>query len=382
MGVFKKAARTTANVYDAARLLLTTGEFSFVLRQGKFNALSHPFRTLGAIPRAIRAMRNEKVARAIDLEILNDPDFKNAQAAKLAISDEGASLTKQEEIIAGRWSNVIPVVSGFNRAARVFLNKIRYDTWKAMRRSVARGGEVTPEADKAIAAFVNESTGRGSLGKLGDQAAPVLGRFLFAPHYLASRFQFAIGHSLWKASDIRTKGVIAMEYGKVLLGLGLYYSMLNLYFNRNGNATIETDPRSSDFGKIKMGQTRLDPLAGLAQLVTFGARTVTGQTKNVQGGIEPIRGKLKYGKDNWRDFASRFAWSKAHPVLGTLGNLFSGTDLVGNLTTPEGEALNFATPLTYTDIYQALKAQDLDDASAMALLAFFGEGLQTYKPKK
>jgi hypothetical protein len=70
------------------------------------------------------------------LKVLRDPEYPAAKAAKLHIVDESASLNKMEEIYAGRWGHAIRV-SHFNRAARVFLNKLRFDTWKAMRKALA-----------------------------------------------------------------------------------------------------------------------------------------------------------------------------------------------------------------------------------------------------
>jgi len=296
----------------------------------------------------------------------------------------------------GRWSNAIPVVSAFNRAARVFLNKVRFDTWLAMRK--AAGTSLNKEGGRAIATYVNESTGRGGLGKAGEPAAVFLSRIMFSPRYLASRIQYTVGHSLWMPSPMKVKAVIATEYAKTLVGLGLYYAMLNWYFTKDGKKpTVEINPRSSDFGKVKVGDSRIDPLAGVAQIATFAGRTVTGETKNAKGQVFPIRqktvknaqgvvmpsrGRVPFGHDKWTDVAAKFARTKLHPVPSTLANLFTGTDLAGNVVTPEGEALKLAAPLTYVDVYQALKEQDLSDAAAMSLLAFLGEGLQTYKAKK
>jgi hypothetical protein len=36
--------------------------------------------------------------------------------------------------------------------------------------------------------------------------------------------------------------------------------------------TIETDPRSSDFGKLKVGDLRYDPWGGYIPLITLYAR--------------------------------------------------------------------------------------------------------------
>jgi hypothetical protein len=358
---------------------MTTGEFSFVLRQGKMNFLAHPIRTVGALGNTFGAMRSERVARAIDERMKSDPLFEQSQRDKLHISHENDPLIRQEELLMSRWAGSIPIVKQFNRAARTFLNKIRFDTYKAMVRS---SGESSPDGRAQIAAFANESTGRGSLGKVGESAAVLLGRGMFAPKHLMSRIELAVGHSMW-GGTWRSRRVIASEYARSLIGLGIYYTTLSLLLKQGDDeVSIEGDPRSSDFGKIRIGDTRLDPLAGLSQVIVYGARTATGETKTVRGEVRPIRGsKLPYRADDWWDVTGRFARSKLHPIPATISNLFSGTDLGGEETTIMGEAGKLSAPITYVDIYQALKAHGLTTATSLSLLAFLGEGLQTHKPK-
>ena len=387
MSVFDKGKLGAWNTYDAARTLMTTGEFSFLLRQGKLATLSHPILAAKALPSMFRAMKSWEAAHAQDLKILKDPEYAAARAAKLHIMDESSSLNKMEEFYAARWAHKIPVVSHFNRAARVFLNKLRYDTWKAMRKSMSKGGEPTAIEDAAIAQFVNEATGRGSLG-WAEQGAVPLGRTFFAPRYAVSRFQILTGHSMWKQNG-RARATIAREYARMLVGLGLYYTMLNAAFtilSPDKKKPITFDARSTDFGKIRVGDTRIDPLAGLAQAATMIGRTATGQTKTQKGRIIQLR-KLageprKYGEPTWTDVAARFARSKAHPALGAIANLFDGTSMDGSDTTVVKETGNLMGPITWLDIYKALQEQDLPTATTMSLLALLGEGLQNYEKKK
>lgn len=383
--VFQKTKRRAADIYDAARAIMTTGELSFILRQGKFAALSHPIQTARALPDTFRSLvANEARARAIDLQVHNDPLAVKAKAAKLALVEEDVSLHKQEEILMGRLVGRLPVVRNFNRAAHIFLNKIRLDMWKDLRKSLSKSGEPTPAEDAQIAQFVNEATGRGGLGKLEAAAVP-LARVFFAPRYFASRLQMAAGHSLW-GGTMRTRRAIATEYARALVGLGLYYTLLKLGLSTNKddkkNAKLSFDPRSSDFGKLVVGDTRLDPLAGMAQVITFASRMALGETKSASGVVRPIRGaNLPYGSEKATDVAARFGRSKLHPVPASVANLFDGTDLAGNKTSLAGEIGGMVAPITYVDVYQALANQDLPEGTALSLLALLGEGLQTYKKK-
>jgi hypothetical protein len=381
MTVFQKTKGYAAHAYDTARLLMTTGEFSFILRQGKIQALAHPIRTAKAIPDTIRAMRSERVAESIYQSIINHPEYKSAVRDKLYIADESnPKLSKQEEITMGEWGEHIPLVGAFNRAARTFLNKVRFDTYVALKNSLPPELR-TPEATKQFAIFANESTGRGGLG-FAERAAIPLARVLFSPRYLTSRFQLAAGHSLWGGTRA-SRVAIAREYARALIGMGIYYTALRTYFGNDGKkAEIDFDPRSGAFGKIQLDNTTLDPLAGFAQVASYGGRTVKGETKTQKGEIRPIRGQdIPYGGDDWWDITGRFLRTKLHPIPGTVSNLLSGRDLVGNAVNPETEGVKLFAPITYTDVYQAMREQDVPTGTALGLLAFLGEGLQTQQPK-
>lgn len=370
------------STYDAARNLMTTGEFSFILRQGKLATAAHPILAAKAFPKAVQALfADEVTARAIDMEVLNHPDAPSAIEAGLHLTEAGERLSAREETMASKLADKIPVLGNFNQAGRVFLNKLRFDVYQSLKEARP---EMTPEQNKALASFVNNATGRGSLGGL-ERAAVPLGRLLFAPRYLSSRIQFLVGRDMW-GGDLTTRRIIAKEYAKTLIGLGAYYSALKLGFDsltddEKKKTSIETDPRSSDFGKVKIGNTRLDPLAGLSQVIVFGARSQLGSTKTASGKVVPIRGDVPYGGRNWMDVASSFARSKLHPLPGSIVNLYSGTDLGGNPATIGNQAVNFVTPMTYMDIYEALEEQDLPQGVSFSLLALLGEGLQTYDAK-
>lgn len=376
----KKFGANVANAYDAARSIMTTGEFSFILRQGKFGVAANPLTALKALPDTFRAFASDPTAaHAINLQVLNHPDMVAAKAAKLHILDEGASLNKQEEIMMGRWIGKIPIVHRFNQAATVFLNRLRFDMFQKMR----DGSSNTPEVQKQIATYINEATGRGSLGKALEPSAVILGRALFAPRFLASRIQYATGHSLW-GGNLETRMIIGRQYAKTLVGLAAYYTLLDLALGDDdkNKPEIGTDPLTSDFGKVKIGNTRVDPLAGVSQVIVFAARTADAAERAVERERTPDAFKQLSKGTKYSDTLLRFARSKLHPIPGTIVNLFDGTDLGGNKATLENQLTNYVTPMTYMDIYQALEEQDLPDGVAVSLLAFLGEGLQTYEKNK
>lgn len=361
-------------LYDGARLLMTSGEFSFILRQGKALVLSRPLTAAKAIPNMFRAFAADPAgAHAIDLEVHRQPEARVAKNAGLHLVEEGAPLSRQEEFLMSKLAETNPIlihtVGRFNRAATVFLNRLRFDVWKAMREGRGEAG------DRAIATFVNEATGRGSLGPFNNSAV-ALGRLMFSPRFLTSRIQFMVGHSLW-AADWQTRAVIAKEYARTLVALGAYYGVMKVALSAGGkDVKIGDDPRSSDFGKFRIGDTRIDPLAGVAQVGVFLTREATGETASARGKVR------KMSADDKVLVAARFARSKLHPVIGSALNLYFGKDLAGNQTDLASEAMNYVGPMTWPDVARALQDLGLPDGATVGILAMLGEGIQTYDETK
>lgn len=373
-GAVAKFSHQALNVYDAARAIKTTGEFSFILRQGLTAAASHPLMVAKTLPDAFRSFAGTpEKAHAINLKVLNHPDLPLAEKTGVHILKPGQSLTAREETFAARMIGKIPVVHRFEQMATTFLNSVRFDLWQKMRAGSTQDKVVLDQISK----YVNESTGRGGLGKL-EQAAVPLARLLFSPRFLMSRIQYAMGHSLWDGT-IESRKIIAKEYARTMVGLAAYYAAQSIYFEatadkKENQPKIGTDKTSSDFGKIIIGNTRLDPMAGFAQVLVFMSRSALGRSTDLKGKATAA----PLGGDQWARTAIRFARSKAHPLVGSGINLIAGKDIAGNQTDILQETAGFLYPTTYTDVYDVFKAQNIPDASILSLMGMLGEGLQTY----
>lgn len=147
-------------------------------------------------------------------------------------------------------------------------------------------------------------------------------------------------------------------------------------------ATIETDPRSSDFGKLKLGKTRIDPMAGLIQSTVFLSRMASGKTKNLRGKVVPISGKVPYGSRNVWNVITDFGRMKLAPVPAAIVNARVGTDPVGNEVTPGSTLLNLTVPISYQDILDVMEENGVEAGTALQILSVFGEGVSVYDDRK
>jgi hypothetical protein len=384
-GVWGKTKQNTKEGYSLVRALAATGEFSFVLRQGKM-LMFHPIRAKRQLHAAFRAFANEETARAIENEIEQHPWFEEAtKIDKLALTkDSSGPLSKQEEFAVGKWLGKIPVLKEldrFNRAGRVFLNKMRWDTYVAMRGAWSRFGTATPEERERYATMVNEFTGRGSIKSL-EKYIVAAGQILWSPRFLLSRIQAKTMHTLWGGTK-RSKALIAMEYARAMAGLQIY-TLITAYLlgDDDDQPALENDKRSSDYGKIRVGKdTRLDPMAGFAQTNTYLARLYHGEVIDAKGDIIDIRGDDKDANStNVWALTGKFGASKMHPAIVKGLNLLAGQDIYGNRRGLGIEASE-AGPMTWYDIAEALENHGYSKGAALGLLAFFGEGLNHYEQR-
>lgn len=361
---------------NLVKALKSSYDVSAVGRQGFFAVISHPIRGFRNAAEMFRALKSEEYAYRIEMEIRGRKNYPLYQEAGLALTERGGQGSKVEELYRSRWAQAIPGIPASERAFVSFLNLMRCDLFDAMHESAFGGGKSTAAERAKLAQFANEATGRGTI-KGFEQALQGLGTFMWAPKLVLSRFQMVLGHSLFGGTKA-TRMAIAKEYGRILTGIGIIYTVSSLL-----GADIETDPRSSDFGKIQIGDTRIDVLAGVSQATVFMSRIITGETKSITTGeIRPIAGDfVPYGGTTTWDVISNFLRTKLTPVLGVAINLRQGRNIVGEKVTMYDIPEETLVPLPVLDIYDAMVAEGVPVGAALGILGLFGVGIQTYEQK-
>ena len=379
----QKVYDTALEVLNTSRAIMTSADVSAPLRQGAFITLAHPLRSLKSFPEMFKAFASEKAAFRVQ-ESLSDPAQRpNAALYRQAGLDltetgtTGITRRKMEEAYQSRFARKIPIVAGSERAYSTFLNLLRADSFDAMVKNLGKGGKVTDAEAKAIANFVNVATGRGKYGQKAEQATQFLNSIFFAPKYAWSRFQL-IGGQPFYGGNARTRRAIAKEYARFLIGAGVVVGLAQL-----AGGKVEEDPRSSEFAKLRFGNTRVDMFGGLTQVTTLLARLGTGKTITAKGKEMPLRiaegQKKKFGQRTVPDLLTRFLRQKLSPPVSAIVDIASGENVVGERVTPAAVLKERVTPLSFGDIYDAMKEQGVAKGTAFGLLSLLGAGTSTYE---
>jgi diguanylate cyclase (GGDEF)-like protein len=408
----QKVLGGTRDAVNLARAYMTSVDLSGLLRQGGFISFGHPVRAAKSVPASLKAFVSEKAEFEANEEIKNRPNAPLYKKFGLELTGIGSGpLSKVEEAYATRWLNKLPalvgggIVRGSGRSYTVMLNRLRADSFDAMVAALAKdGSNPTKEEGAAIANYINVATGRGKVGS-SNNAGEVLNTVFFAPRLVASRFQLLAGQPLYGGTN-RTRSMIVKEYARFLTGVGIAITLAAMMRDDDDETpTITWDPRSADFGKVRFGNTFLDPLAGLAQVTTFLGRMVTGETVTTKG-VKPLRanytltdlrgamgqdvtphklskdGRLPFGSGDGASVLFRFLRSKLAPVPGAIVNTLAGQNMIGEPATPGNTALSLVTPMSMGNIADVMEEQGVSRGAAITLLGLLGMGVQYRKPKE
>jgi hypothetical protein len=194
------------------------------------------------------------------------------------------------------------------------------------------------------------------------------------------------GQPLWKG-DKATRLAVGKVYVRGALGMAAYTLIAHALYSLlagddDEEPTYELDPRSADFGKRKVGETRVDMGAGFNQFVTLAARIITGETKRASGEIVSIRGEdVPWGGTDARDIIHRFLNTKLAPLPSAVLDFMAGENVVGEKATVASIVRERVTPMTWQDIWDAEKDLNVPQGTVAAIEAFFGAGLSTYGPQ-
>ena len=364
--LWQKGWTLFVDVANLPRSFQTAIDLSGTLRQGGVLAARHPVMASKAFTAEIRAFANKEFARGIDKALKERKYFDLADSSGLYLAPlEGATpqLNEREEAFISRIAGKVPGVGASNRAYVTYLNKLRADVFDYYAAIFEKQGAVQADFDE-LAKFVNYASGRGDLGKF-ERSAAALSGILYSPRYQASRLELPT--MLFSSSPKVRK--IAAENLTVWLGMGI--TALSLLVA--AGAKVELDPRSSDFGKGRIGNTRFDLFSGYLQYVRNATQMVTGQRKTESGNEEDV--------NRW-DIFTRFLQGKFSPAMSLIVDLLAGKNFLGEKMelTPEvvgREAEKRMVPIFIQDLIEAYEDGGISSAFK-ALPSVVGVGVQTY----
>ena len=347
-----------------------------------------------------KAVGSEKFFQELQGSIASHPKYSRASKAQLAITDlpkAGGKIAETEELFMSKMAERIPgygkLVRASGRGYVGLLNKTRMDLFNNLTEQAAKSGSKTTDAE--IAKLVNAMTGRGNLPKILEDSAPALNAMFFSPRLMASRAHLLNPVNYWK---VRKDPLLRKEMAKSIATVGAkWWGMAEmLEIGSGGKFKVEKDPRSSDFGKVKIGNTRLDFGSGFQQYIRLTAQLAPllvgkrGKYKDTDTGEIKEYGKGYRSKTEF-DNAVNFFVGKLAPIPSGVATHMRGMTPTGEKPQwlpkdvsmeeflEKSELTKKVLPMFAQDLY-SISQEDPKLAASMALPLFFGESANVQKP--
>jgi len=363
-------------IANIPRSLMTTFDMSAPLRQGIF-LVGRPKQWIPAFGNMFKYFANERSYEGLLENIASGPNAKLLKKAGVSITNLGRNLSKREEQFMSSYAEKMPLIGrgvrASNRAFSGFLNKLRADTFDDFIR-VAKEQRI-PLGEKTLkdmGSFLNAATGRGALGPALERASVTLNGVFFSPRLISSRLTLMNPAYYTKLEPLVRKEALRSLFSFAgIAGSVLFLADL-------GGAKVGADPRSADFGKIKVGNTRYDVLGGFQQYFRAAAQIITGQHISSTTGVLTTAGE-GFKPLTRREIALRFVEAKEAPLLSFASRLMEGKGFGGRELDIPKEAATRLIPMVAQDTMELVQEKGAIGIP-MASPAFFGVGVQTYSP--
>ena len=375
-------------IWNLPRVVMATGEMSWILIQGGVQSMSiltrDPSQFFGNLRRMIVAMGSADKANEWERKVKATEIYQIAKDSKLALTEVDHQLDVREEQFLGDYASAIWDLNGYlaeqiagkqertligdqikklfgskkeyaktvsareqiknvnplrvlERGNTSYMNQLRLNRFiEGVEKLKLEGKDPVKDIDdyKALAKAINTLTGRANVPQFLKTTDPkVLAAIFFSFRNWVSKlnmlnpvFYYSLGNYS-KPSEIFTKKPTVAQ--KIAISDMMRYitittSMMYLIQAAAGKddegedvITIEKDPRSSDFMKMRMGDLRLDPWGGLQSTITFFMRMAMDQTKSTKTG-EILTGGERFGARTRGELFQDYVSGKFNPSAGLI----------------------------------------------------------------
>lgn len=372
-------------VYDLAatsKSLLSTLDNSFFGRQGIKTLYTNPDIWWDGFKKSWGDIGKElKGVDAVDAIKADIYSRENALNGKYKAGEYAIGLMS-EEAFPSPVLNRIPLLGRVPAAAEAAYNgaalRFRADLAdRVIRNAESAGVDVTdPFQAKSLGKLVNSMTGRGSIGRL-ETIGKEINASLFSIKFLKSNFDTLTAHTLDTKMSGYAKSIARKNLIKIVASTGAILVLADTL----QPGSVEWNPESADFGKIRIGNTRFDITGGMAGIVTLAARLATSKSKSSITGKTTDLGSNKFGALNRMDVLQDYAAGKTSPALKAVIDWFKGRDFSGKKPTIGSTAKNLVTPLPITTFQELKDNPDSADVLWSFIASELGIGVNTYSKR-
>lgn len=383
----KKPSAIFETLAGTTKSLVASLDNSFVGRQGIKMLYTHPdiwvknfLKTWGDIG---KELVGKDAIIPIKADIFSRP---NALNRKYKVGKYDLDILS-EEAFPSSIPGKVPVLGRLYRASESAYNgaalRMRADYADYLINKAEKFGidTLNPKQAEGIGRLANSTTGRGAV-KLTEGQSKFVNVAMFSARFLKSNFDTLTAHSFDKKATAFTRREAAINLTKIIASTAtILYISEQLW-----PGSVDWDPRSSNFGKIKIGDTRFDITGGMGSMVVVASRVVptyhNGKWsmwyKSSTSGRYTDLLAGKYGQMGPLDVLENYIEGKASPLAGVIRDILKGEHFGGEEVTPESVARQLVTPISIDTFMDTQKNPNAAPLLATMILEGLGISATTY----
>lgn len=376
-------ARIAANfIAENARSIVASMDNSFWGRQG-IKTLLNPRYTRQWIDNFVKSWSDigrtlkgdQSVLDGVKAEIYSRENYRNGRYEMGHKLDIGTG----EEAFPTTLPERIPALGRLFKASQTAYEagamRLRADIADKIYRMAEKSGvDMTNKVEVgSINELVNSMTGRGNLGG-AEGAGKILNKAFFSAKFFKSNFDFLTAHLLDpKMSAFAKKEAIT----NLLYVAASTATILGIAKALNPDS-VETDPTSSNFGKIRIGDTRFDVTGGMSSLIVLFERIRRQYRKSSSTGkIQKFDGK--FGSPTGMDVLWDFTENKFSPFFTFIKEAYvNRRNFLGEPVTIPQALSKLITPIGIQNYLETKKNEKAANIWLTIIADFLGISSSTY----
>lgn len=383
--------RSFKDLADVTKGMKASLDNSAIFRQGWKTMFTNPqiwgtnalksFKDLG------NSFSGKGVIDGIKAEIYSRANARNGyyKAMKLDVGN-------LEEAFPTTLPEKIPLLGKLYKASEAaytgFLYRTRADIAdKLIKIAEDQGIDMTQKLQsESIGRLVNSLTGRGNLGPL-EKVAGELNTVLFSPKMLKSQIDILTTPLGFDVAGNQVSKFARKEAQKNILKVASGMATILLTAEALRPGSVEWDARSSDFGKIRIGDTRFDMSGGLGSVMVLATRMARSSIKSsTTGKVTELNaknkdGSAKFGSQTKTDVFWNFIENKYSPIASAINQIANQETFEGKKPTVKSIANDIFTPLIVDNLYSSSKEAKAANLLLIGLAETFGISTNTYSNK-
>lgn len=400
MGVPEKFLEGFYKTYGTFKGVKASFDLSAMLRQGLMLGTANPKEFVKATIDMHKFASSSREYQSWMALLESSTDYIYMIEDGLSITDTSGDVLRSEERFVGRLLQTqikvfgvdLNLMNASERAYGGFLNSLRVSVYRklvAEHEALGYTRQKDPKLFKNIAKFVNNATGRGTLTN-DKRWAKFWNVVFFSPKMITGNLGLLKDMVRTDSSPYLRKqafkAIMTYTVAQFIMKALLWqaYKLLIMPFTGedDDDVTMDMNLVSTDFNKLKIGDTRYDFGKGEAIMIRTLARMVLQEKSK---GIDYENVKFDNFKDTSMGELGSFFKNKLNPLLSQQIKLLNNEHPLDIMKSQEeATAVDYVQalfiPITVTEIVDGLENETPKSKLLFdTLLTIYGAGVQTYE---